>query len=112
MTIDEARFKVLEQNIQALQQTCFQVLIRLTDLKIVLAGKGLLTHPEEKGDIPEHSLFAQVKLFLEKEGFEEPVVHTSPRETCKLCKDLFDTELATKRSRIPPGCTGDYYGAL
>lgn len=101
MIIDEARFKILEQNVQALQQTVYQILIRLSDLKVVLAGRGLLNHPEERSDIPPHSLFAQVKRFLEKEGLEFPeeeFVHTEPAKTCKACERNYRG-----------GCTGDYY---
>jgi len=150
MNTAEAKFQVLEQNIQALQQTCYQILVRLTDLKIVLAGKGLLVHPEErsdipehavqakatsaeelnnkikaflekegytfreadllptepeKGDIPPHSLFAQEKRLLEKEGYAyQPVCLRSTSSSCR-CADC-----CHRRKSVY--CTGDYYGPI
>jgi len=115
MNIDEAKFKILEQNIQSLTQAVYQLVYSLSDLKLLLARDKILVHPEEKSDIPPHSLFAQTKRFLEKEGFEfaeetsdtpnrslfaqvkrsldkdgfaalKDVVHTEPVETCKACE--------------------------
>lgn len=38
MTIDEARFRVLEQNIQAMQQTLYQILLVLGRRKLLVAA--------------------------------------------------------------------------
>jgi hypothetical protein len=135
MNIDEAKFKVLEQNLQALTQAVYKIIYSLSDLKLLLAQQKVLVHPEEKSDIPKHSLFAQVKLFLEREGFEieatesklkekdnlglpdtrlnrtaeEAVVHTEPAKTCKACER---NRRVDSNRPVPPGCRGDYYGAL
>jgi len=106
MNIDEAKFKILEQNIQSLTQAVYQLVYSLSDLKLLLARDKILVHPEEKSDIPEHSLFAQVKRFLEREGLEsaDENVHTEPAKTCKACE--------RNGQKIYRKCTGDYYGAL
>jgi len=129
MNIDEAKFKILEQNIQSLTQAVYKLVYSLSDLKLLLARDKILVHPEEKSDIPPHSLFAQTKRFLEKNGFEfaEKIVHTEPAKTCKACSQNY-ANLASppliclgssgcacrncENKRRRQSCTGDYYGAL
>jgi hypothetical protein len=112
MNIDEARFKLLEQNVQALQQTAYRILTALLDLKIVLAQKHVITHPEEKGDIPEHSLFAQVRRVLEadEEAAKAIRVVKTNWPTCLRSTACSCPSCESKRRR--ESCTGDYYGAL
>jgi hypothetical protein len=107
MNIDEARFKVLEQNVQALTQAVYKIIYSLSDLKLLLAQQKILVHPEEKSDIPEHSLFAQAKASLER---EDDTIHTEPAKDCKACNRFFRG--GGKNPPVPPGCRGDYYGAL